>query len=214
MRPDLKKKKDKSILAYVRELDELHKISWNAPLIKLAKPYQNGWTKYFALRDDYTRRADAKAHFDILAEIGGEAFCRKVDFVDRHGKSYGPGLRIIGKNEWEALGWPEHYKKYFSFGIYYENNYNFRSYKEGYKFVRPFCFVEQIRPHFVTHTRTIYPDVESRKQKLRNKFDQERWWDRFNKLKGRRRGSYDYRGAKARYLQAIGTKEMEEYDKS
>lgn len=215
MQPNLKEKKDKSILSYVRELDKLRRVTWNAPLIPLAKPYQNGWTKYFVLRDDYTRRNDAKAHVDILKVIGTECFCRKDNFLDRMGKPYGPGLRIIGKNEWDGLKWPEHYKKYFSYGIHYQRDaYGWNGKIEGYKFRRDFCFIEAIKPHFITHTRTIYPDVESRIAYINNKFDHEQLWKRYHKLKGHSRHSADWRLAKDRFLEALGTKEIEEYDKS
>jgi hypothetical protein len=210
-----KESKDKSIFAYVRELNKLHHITWHAPLIKLEKPYQNGWTKYFTLRDDYTRRDDSKAHWDILKVIGTEAFCRKQNFLDRKGKEYGPGLRVIGKNEWDGLKWPEHYKKYFVFGRWHvQHVYGWGGTVEGYKFARPFCFVEAIKPHFVTHIRTHYPEVEARIKYIHNLFEREQLWNRFNKLKGVRRFSSDYRLAKDRYLEALGTKEVEEFDKS
>lgn len=215
MQPDVKEKRDKGILAYVRELDKLRVLTWNAPLIKLAKPYQNGWTKYFILRDDYTRRTDAQAHVDILKEIGTECFCRKQEFIDRQGKPYGPGLRIIGRNEWESLGWPEFYKKYFSYGLHYQKQiYGRNNAVEGYKFSRDFCFIEALKPHFITHTRTIYPDIESRKAEINNLFDREQYWKRYSRLKGQRKGSSDWRLAKDHYMEALGTKEIEEYDKS
>ncbi len=215
MQPDTKTRRDKSILAHVREMDALNRVTRQAPLIPLAKPYQNGWTKFFVLRDDYTRRTDAKVHLDILAKISSENFCRRRDFLDKKGREYGPSLGTIGKNEWETLGWPEHYKKYFTYGLHHvENFYGYRGVVEGYKFVRPFCFVEAIKPHFITHTRTIYPEVESRLAELRNLFDAKQYWNRYNKLKGRRRCSSDYRLMKSWYLEAIGTKEIEEYDKS
>jgi hypothetical protein len=216
MKPDPKKHKDKSILAYVRELEKLRRLTWYAPVVKLDKPYQNGWTKYFILRDDYTRRTDAHVFHAILKKIGTEAFCRKLTFADRQGKPYGPHLRIIGKNEWEMLGWGEQFRKHFTYGIHNQKEIWGWTKKgiEGYKMTRPFFFVEAIKPHFVTHVRTIIPDVESRIAYINRHFDQEQLWRRYHKLKGARRHSYDWRCSKDLFMEAIGTKEIENYDKS
>ena len=218
MRPDLKKQKDKSILAYVRELDKLNKVSRDAPCIPLAKPYQNGWTKYLVLRDDYTRRDDAHIFREILAEIGGEVFCRKMDFIDRQGNEYGPTLRTIGKSEWEKLGWTAQHRKHFQFGRFRTDGYfgmGWSNVIEGYRMVKPYFLVEKIKPHFITHTRILYPDVESRKTEIRNLFERRLYWERYSKLKGHRWNHYDDRcSAKENFVRALGTKEIEEYDKS
>lgn len=217
MRPDHKEKKDKSIIAYVRELDKLNKITREAPLIPLAKPYQNGWTKYLTLRDDYTRRDDAHIFREILRVCGDEVFCRKMDFLDRNGKEYGPNLRLVGKNEFEMLGWTPQYKKHFEFGRFRRETYFGMTYNdtiEGYRMIKPFFLIEAIRPHFITHTKTIYPDIESRIAFIRKKFRNQQLWNRYDHLKGRYRGSRDWVMAKAIYMESIGTKEIENYDKS
>lgn len=214
MKPNKKEKKDKDILVYSRELDKLHRITREAPLIPLEKPYQNGWTKFFVLRDDYTRRNDAHVFRNILKVVSTEAFCRKMNFLDRRGKPYGPGLRIIGKNEWEMLGWTDQYKKYFHYGLHpYKGVYGTTGVQEGWKLLREFFFVEAVKPHFVTHLRTHYPEVEARKAYIYNKFERGQLWKRYGNLKGWSRGSSDWRCAKDRYEEVRGTKEIEDYCK-
>lgn len=203
--------KDKEIFALVRELNRLYRVNRLAPFVPIEKPYQNGWIKKFALRDDYTRRNDADAHRRILEKINGIAFCRNRDFLDRKGKEYGPSLKIIGKNEWDGLGWPEYYKKYFTYGVYRVNDFRM---VEGYRFRRDFCFIEVIEPHIVTHTRVLYPEIESRIQEIREIFRQNRYWQRHANLRGCKKHSSDYRLARDRYFEKLHTKEIEEYDKS
>ena len=203
--------KDKEILAYVRELDKLHLINRHAPFVPIDKPYQNGWIKKFTLRDDYTRRTDAEVYWTMLDKINGIAFCRNKNFLNRDRKEYGPVLKVIGKNEWNGLGWPEHYKKYFCFGRWRVGDYGT---VEGYKFDRAFCFVETIEPHIVTKVRVMYPEVEKRLREIRNIFEQNRFWERHSNLKGRRKCSSDYRLSRDRYLNKLSSKEIEEYDKS
>lgn len=217
MQPTKQEKKDKSIFALERERNKLYRIQRDAPLIKLEKPMQNGWVKYWMLRDDYTRREDAHVFRTILKVIGTETFCRKKNFLDRHGKEYGPGLRIIGRNEMEMLQWTQALKKHFHFGLHYEKNlwgYSSPRPIEGWKIIRPFFFEEAIKPHFVTHVRTHYPDVESRLAQIQNKFSKDQLYNRLDNLRGNRKMSEEWRMAKSRYLETVGTKEVEEYDKS
>jgi hypothetical protein len=76
---------------------------------------------------------------------------------------------------------------------------------------RTFFFIEAIKPHFITHTKTLYPDVESRIAYIRNKFEKNRLWERYSNLKGQHKFSSDWRLAKDRYMEALGTKEIERF---
>jgi hypothetical protein len=217
MKHDSKLKEDKLILALVRELDKLRKLTWNAPIIPLAKPYQNGWTKFYVLRDDYTRRSDAMVFIRILKEIGTECFCRKTDFIDRNGRVISPGLRVIGKDEWDKIGWPDHYKKHFRYGFHRQYGYgwswNRGSLVEGWAMTRPFFFIEAIKPHFVTHTRTIYPDVESRKAEIDNLFTHKQYWRRYSHMKGQSQNTEkDYTQRRVDFMRALGTEDIVQYD--
>lgn len=197
--------KDKELLKLEREHNRLCKLSWHAPLVKLAHPYQNGWLKGFQLRDDISRRTDAAIFRRILTKINTIIFCRTKNFVKRNGETMAHDIDVIGKNEWEGLNWPEHYKKYFIFGYVKHNNRMI----ECYRFAYPYYFVEKITPHFVTHQRAVIPEVESRKQEIRNKLGRG-LWNRLDNLHGRRKGSDDWRLSKIRTHEALGTKEIEE----
>lgn len=214
MKLDKYTERDKEIIRAVKEMDALRKVSREAPLIPLSKPYQNGWIRYYVLRDDYTRRSDAQVFHTMIGTVGTEIFSRKIDFLDRKGQERHPGLRVIGKREWEVLNWPASHTKYFRYGKWHEKNiwgYSTAG-VEGYKMERPFFFIEAVRPHFVTHTKTIYPDIESRMKYLQNKFEKHQLWHRYGKLKGGVRWSYDWATLKKRYMDALSTLEIEKYD--
>lgn len=212
-----REEKDKEIRALVREMDELHDVIWNAPIVKLDKPYQNGWVKCHVVRDDFTRRNDAEVFHRILKKVGGSAFSRREDFKGRDGKEYGPSLYIIGENEWKTLGWPDYYAKHFHFGwhrIYSYDGFEYGGHlRKGYAVLRPFCFDTVVKPHFITHVRKVIPEAESRLQEIRNQFENNQYWRRYFKIKGKS-GNYsaDYELARQRYLDALGTKEIEHYD--
>lgn len=214
-----REEKDREIRAAVREMDALQRITWNAPIVKLETPYQNGWLMYHVLRDDYTRRNDAEVFRTILKQIGGISFCRKPSFEGRNGKTYKPSFSIIGENEWKVLGWPEYYKKYFSFGLHrvIYNNDGFEyggGHRLGYKFNRTYCFATAIKPHIVTHIRTVVPEAQTRLAELRNHFDTHNLWKRYWKIKGCGvHYSADYELARKRFMETLGTKEIEQYDK-
>lgn len=182
-----RKKKEvklKSLYAAVKELDDLRSITWNAPLIKLPKPIQTGWVKTLTLRDDCKNRKDSHIYSTILEKIKVDVFCRKKDFLDKKGRDINAGVRIIRTNEWKNLGWPEHYKKYFFFGIHEISSWgNSTQYAEGYKFWQRFYFVDKIVPNFITHTRAKLPEVETRIAELESFIVNNGGWEKYYRYK-------------------------------
>ncbi len=179
-----RKKKDvknKALLSAVTEMDALNKITRDAPWIKLPKPIQTGWTKTLDLRDDCKNRSDAHIYREILEKVKVNAFCRKQDFLDRKGYPIKAGVRIIRTNEWEKLGWPEHYKKYFFFGVHEIGSSYFGQtyYAEGYKFWQRFYFVDKVVPHFITHTQAKLPEIETRISELDSFIRNNGGWDAY-----------------------------------
>ncbi len=115
------------------------------------------------------------------------------------------------------LGWTAQHKKHFYYGIHERpSSYGYYSRVKitGYKMDRPFFFIENIKPHIVTHIKTHYPEVQQRLAELHNKFTNEQLWPKYYKMKGGRHFSQDWALAKARYLETVGTQEIEEYDQS
>ena len=180
--------KQKEVVAAVIELNKLQKLSWNAPLVPLEKPIQTGWLRTFKLRDDCSRRNDAAAYKTICKEIARSCFCRKQTFLDKKGDEVKPTLRIIGEGEWDKLGWPEYYKKYFAFGNWSIYKYGLKQTVKGWKFWREYYFVDDdITPYFITHQRVKMPDVETRIAELNRFIEQNNGWKTYGHYK---KGSY------------------------
>ena len=201
MKAHKKEEANKELLAVVREIDELRKIVYDAPWIKLDKPIQTGWTKLHVLRDDCKARADADIFKRILGVIDVPIFSRRKDFKDRHGIVMNAGLRVIRENYWDKLEWPESYKKYFLFGTYlvewdmetrYVPTYFVnRKHVVGFRMKQEFYFEEIIKPYLVTHRRPILPEIESRQAELDAYIESHGGWSKYEYIK--RGSSYQHR---------------------
>ena len=203
--------KNKKLYRAVMELDELRKITWNAPLIKLPKPIQFGWTKKLKLRDDCANRKDAHIYRQIMDEIQVPVFSRKQHFIDKKGQSLVPGLRLVRSNEWLKIGWPEHYKKYFYFGLHEVKTSWGTRYDEGYKFIQRFYFVDQIIPRFMTHERAILPEVETRIQELNRFIENNGGWNAYSHYKkGRTYRDRDYNQPRFNMIEELKENEIRE----
>lgn len=190
-----KESKDKALYAAVRELSELQRISWNAPLIKLPKKIQTGWTKTLVLRDDCRNRKDFAIYQTILDKVKIDVFCRKADFINSNGRPINTGIKIIRTNEWKDLNWPDSYKKYFEFGTFAVETYGRTQYIEGYRYWQRFYFVDKIVPYFITHTQAKLPEVETRIAELKSYIEKHGGWDRYYRYKNGssgKKGDWDY----------------------
>lgn len=175
-----KARRQKELLKLDTERRKLEDIRRDYPTIELNPPIQTGWEKTFELRDDCTRRSDADVYRRILGVINRKVFCRRKDFVDKWSKK--PvilELDIIGEGQWEKLDWPEHYKKYFTFGDWVDRCCTITKkiyYKRGYKFNQPFYFVERIDPYLMTHRKVMDGEVEGRIGEINDKFYRDNLW--------------------------------------
>lgn len=186
-----KKNKDKELLRNERELDGLYKRKWETPWIKLDKPIQNGYVRNLVLRDDISRRKDADVFERIRKTLNKPMYCRNADFKVRKRKS-GQYEEIehhifpIGEGRWEKLEWPEHFKKYFTYGTkYYTHPGGYTSSFTGYWFNTDWMFDYKIEPHYLTHYQPIDPDLESQIKVLEKKvWDDDKNRGRLTKLHG------------------------------
>lgn len=166
--------RDKELIRLERELLDLYGIRRELPLIKLDQPIHRGYKKFFVLRDDVARRRDAHVFETILKEINTTIYSRTIDFKskkyhNRQRSEQPHELAHIPKHKWAILGWPSYYKKWF----YYRAKqvarpYYGYGYYEGYWFGRTWMFDTKIEPYYITHTRQIDPDLESKIKKLKD----------------------------------------------
>lgn len=206
--------KDRKIRALIAEQDELYDIKYQAPLVELDTPYQKGYKKFFVLREATTRRYDAHIISRILKKINNYVFFEKPDFkkkvkshrdhrgrrIAEHERIIEPSLGWIGPHAWEKLSENDKkdFKKYLS-SLQFRHvmaqslsrsggSTNVLTYAKGYFCLYPWFFETRIEPHFITHVRTLYPNVEARLKEISNTLRKHNLWTRYAKLKG-----YPYR---------------------
>lgn len=206
-----------------RELEREHSLLWkarsSAPIVKLDKPYQKGFKKFFVVRDDITRRHDGNIIAEILKLINSTVYMQDEEFVRKHKKRgkvvkqeiVEPQLHCISPHLWDKLGpsVTNRYKKYCS-GLtvkHIPTPYGGYSYTRGYFFLYPWMFVTKVEPHFITHVREVLPAVESRLGEIDNYFDTRRVWRRLGKLQGWRY-SYDECEAPTDHIGSIAEREQ------
>lgn len=200
---DTRSLRDKALLATAREYDRLMCARRDAEIIPLAHPYQNGWEKWFALRDDANRREDGWVLRSILKIFNTSVYCRKKDFLDAKGKPLPHHLKVLPKKQVEEFRWPARYFKWLAYGHWeQETSYppygRYRSWYAtkhsvlGYRFAVPdYYLIDDIRPYIVTHTKVIMPEVESRLKEISNKFTYILGWNRLGQLKGQKQNFFD-----------------------
>ena len=195
-----KNEREKELLEIVRELDELNKIKREAPIIKLDTPYQRGWYRNFVVREDATRRRDAAAFYDALkyvnnVRVSPDTRNKFTNFPQGfHFRHVPQALGIIAANDFEGLKLSPLTAKLFQFCSFHWPtdkrpiwNNNFHGCRtHGYYEIRPqfdMYFVFNIFPRMITHSRTVYPEVESKRAFLHRRIEQFGGWNKYNRLK-------------------------------
>lgn len=180
---DHKRLNDKRLLKLEREYNRLTKAQRNAPVIPIAEPYQKGWTRTHALREDILRRRDAPELKRVLSKFKTTVHCMNPEFVDRKGVPIVQDFRIIPKKTLERFNWPPEVMKWVKFGFWTQASYISKYTIEGYIFTPPHYFtVWDIQPYMITHQRVLYPDIETRLAEISNKFGHLQAWPRLNRI--------------------------------
>ncbi|HBS04215.1 MAG TPA: hypothetical protein DEA96_04565 [Leptospiraceae bacterium] len=153
--------------------------------IELEKPVRAGWEQTFELRADVAARKDASTFSEILCHINHSIRSHRKDFRYRKkAKQYEtlePELQIIRSEKWEL---PEHYKKYFEFGVFQPHreldgrlaDSRYRSKIKGYRFSTPYFYEPVIRAFYATHRKIHRADRDSRIKELENKIESIGGW--------------------------------------
>ena len=197
----VKKDFDKQLHAiYVRER-KLFVDKRNLPLIPLENPYQQGWVRYFVLREDVLRSPNADFFQNLLTKINtykysnAKSFSRKVRkkgkkiIVEEHQELY----RVCPLH-WNCkkFGLTEKEKAYFTFVV--EWSEVFKRFLHYYKFNESWRYVLRVRPHFITHRKAIDEVLESELQWIDNRITNYHLRNKINRLKsgrGHYKGYYD-----------------------
>lgn len=181
---------DKKLIALQRRMWKLYEQQRELPLIELEKPIQRGFKKFFVLRDDIARRRDAKDFERILSVINRTIYSRKEDFKVKkyHNNQTEDIPHVIGhvpEYKWDDLGWPEHFKKWFSLTTRHHNGKYGSMYSiKAYYFTHDYMFVTKTAPYFITHVRQVDSNLERELKEIKQYFKKTNGWSRLQHLHG------------------------------
>jgi len=149
--------------------------------IKLDKPYHQGYTAKWVLRDDISRREDAK-HFQHALDLCNKpVWSRNKDFRYKHPKTKKtqtllPGLKSISKKKYESL--PPQVKKLFR-EDHSLINWSFGVNRVTYSCILTYELVVSTSKTYVTHRREhdaiLYQREAEIEAKLYNLTDGHPW---------------------------------------
>jgi hypothetical protein len=164
------------------ELRRIHDAKWrNANWIELEKPLFIGYIKTFALRDDVTRRKDAKDFKDILKLINTSVTCKDKTFTKKDWKTKKKVpivhvLKKLTKKEYNKL--PDKIKRNF--------NYWYSEKKKAwvYEYMYPYYFVPVVNKHYAYKVREHLPELDKQEAEIENYIQTNNLWPKLNKIFG------------------------------
>lgn len=169
----IKKDVEKQIRKKYKRSKEVWHIRKNIPLIPLENPYQSGFVRFFAVRDDVMRSSDGEFFDGLLKKIntymysGSRQFLKKKRkfgrriYVEREQK-----LNRVSSYSWNSpkFGFTTRERLYF---LKKEEYCPFRKcYDTYYVFTEPWRFMLRIRPHMITHHKPIDTELEKEQAEL------------------------------------------------
>lgn len=184
--------RDKALLCLEREHNRLSRALHHAPVVALETPYQRGWIKTYALREDICRRADLSVFQSVLAAVNRGIWSRSFDFVQPDGSRYELRPQVIPIREWQRRTWTAAQRRLFSFGAWKEESPATRWVRARHRLVVGFTIVhlwwleEEIRPSMITHRKVDLPEVRGRLAEIEAYLKRTLGWERLNRLHGRR----------------------------
>jgi len=163
----IRKDVEKQIRKKYRRSDELWDIRRNTPWIPLDKPYQKGFVRFFALRDDVKRSKDGDFFEEILKKINTYMYSESRQFLKKKRKL---GRRIyvervqklkrISSYSWNdpKFGLTPRERQYF---LKQEEYCSARkTYVPYYEFTESWRFTLRTRPNMITHYKPVNFELE------------------------------------------------------
>lgn len=164
----VKEQRDKKLLSFEREHNELCKAKYELPWIKLDEPLQKGWKRFFVLRKDILNRDDAHVLKDVLRRVNNTQYCDNKEFekyiwnkdvwvpMEHHTRPIG-----IGEAERDPT-FNERHRKFLWKGADWWTHHGWRKLFNGYWLKNQWMLEQQIEPHYVTHIQEIDPEIEAK----------------------------------------------------
>jgi len=172
---------EKKLRAVARELKELDKRIHQPKSVKLDKPIQKGWKRYYMLTDEAKARPDRELLEEILQRIGPILYHWRPDF--RRGKR-ARVVEIEQKLRNLRSWWVNNRYVYKTWSPYFEtiHGYHQRTY---HRFKDPHLFRLKTVRNWLTHMWIIDSEAISRSAELERWMDFHQGWPKYSRLKGR-----------------------------
>jgi hypothetical protein len=163
----IRKDVEKQIRKKYRRSNELWDIRRNTPWIPLDKPYQKGFVRFFALRDDVKRSKDGDFFEEILKKINTYMYSESRQFLKKKRK-FGrriyvervQKLKRISSYSWNdpKFGLTPRERQYF---LKQEEYCSARkTYVPYYEFTESWRFILRTRPNMITHYKPVNFELE------------------------------------------------------
>ena len=174
-------KRDKMLLALEKERRELWKKLSDAPLEKLAEPYQKGWERFFVLSEEAKKRKDTEDLEIALSFVRSYQRSMANPFLRPRYKGRRFDLwehKLSSISAWSLLSEkiPERILMYFRVRLRDELTRGkirelIRSGWQGKFYFRyPEYAVSVVQPYWITHSRAVLPEVERRLAEVNSLF--------------------------------------------
>lgn len=199
----VKKDFDKQLISIYAREQKLFKDKRDLPLVPLEIPYQQGWVRFFVLREDVLLSPQAEFFENLLLKINTYNYSNTKSFsrkVRKKGKKtiveQQQELYQVSSLQWNSkeFDFTEKEKTYFTYVE--EWSKVFDRMLCYYKFNESWRYVLRVRPYFVTHRKTIDVEIESELSWIDNQLTNFNLRNRMNKLKT---GQVKYKGYYQQY---------------
>ena len=181
MKRSQKQEHEKHVRRIYSQLNKLRKAQQNLGWIELDKPVYLGYIKQFVLRDDVSRRSDAKVYQAILEKINDFATCKTKDFMVKEWKTKKKvpvkhKLKSLSKKEFNKL--PSNQQKHF------HSDYDHKKKEWRYSFTLDYMFVPKVDKHYAYKVREYDAALEKQEDELYNYIEKNNLWPAINKAMG------------------------------
>jgi hypothetical protein len=203
----VKTDRDKQLIKLSKRRSELRKQQSALPIVPLENPYQSGWKRYFALREDIAHSQRAEFYDLLLHKINtfeyhhDKTFKRKKRRRGRHGYEIKSQLlRELTPYLWNSskLDLSEQERACFSQVETYD--VKTRRQEIRYLFTEPWRYRLKIAPHMITHKKLLDSDIEQELDYINNYIEYNQLHGRMHVLtNGRKYSGWGYHNSIKRY---------------
>ena len=181
--------KEKDLRRMYKEYERLRdKWRETGQVVPLEEPYQQGWHRYFVLRDDAKNRDDSRYMQQALDLVNNQQYSHREDFKTKDYKTgkwlpLNQRLGHITEEKYETLN--ERIKKYFmkaTWFVYTDYQRKTRKVVTGYVLREQFYYVLKIVPRMVTHQWIPDEEYETRMAEMQHYFQRAGLWPKIEKM--------------------------------